>query len=154
MKVLDTISAILKQKGRDVWSIDPDATVYEALELMANKGIGALLAMQGTQVLGVVSERDYARRIILHGRSSRSTKVREIMSSPVVTIKPNSTVDEGMRVMTEHRIRHLPVLNDDNTLAGVVSLGDLVKWIITSHEKTIEQLESYISGHATKVESA
>lgn len=154
MKVLDSISSILKQKGRDVWSIDPDATVYEALELMAKKGIGALLAMQGAQLLGVVSERDYARRIILHGRSSKSTKVREIMTSPVITIKSHSTVDEGMRIMTEQHIRHLPVVDDDNAVTGVVSVGDLVKWIITSHEKTIEQLESYISGQATKVESA
>lgn len=151
MKVLDSVSAVLKQKGREVWSIEPEATVYEALEIMANKGIGALLVMQTGRLLGVVSERDYARRIILLGRSSRATKVREIMSSPAITLNFDSSVDDGMRIMTEHRVRHLPVLNPDGTVSGLVSLGDLVKWIITSHEKTIEQLESYISGQGAPV---
>ena len=146
MKVLDSVSAILKHKGGQVWFIDPEATVYEALEVMANKGIGALLVSQGAKLLGVISERDYARRIILHGRSSKATKVREIMSSPAVTLNRDASVDEAMRIMTERRIRHLPVMNQDGSVAGIVSVGDLVKWIITSHEKTIEQLESYISG--------
>ncbi len=146
MKVLDSVSAILKEKGGEVWSIDPEATVYEALEAMANKSIGALLVVQGGQLLGIVSERDYARRVILRGRSSRETKVREIMTSPAIAVNLGSSVDEVMRIMTEHHIRHLPVLHQDGGVSGVVSLGDLVKWIITSHEKTIEQLESYISG--------
>ncbi len=149
MKVLDSISAILKGKGGAVWSIDPEATVYEALEDMANKSIGALLVMQGGQLVGVVSERDYARRVILRGRSSRETKVREIMTAPAITVKSDSSVDDGMRIMTEHHIRHLPVVRPDGSVLGVVSLGDMVKWIITSHEKTIEQLESYISGQPT-----
>lgn len=146
MKVLDNISAILKEKGGEVWSIDPEATVYEALEAMANKSIGALVVMQGGQLVGVVSERDYARRVILRGRSSRETKVREIMTAPAITVTSDSSVDDGMRIMTEHHIRHLPVMRQDGTVLGVVSLGDMVKWIITSHEKTIEQLESYITG--------
>ncbi len=146
MKVLDSVSTILKEKGGEVWSIGPEATVYEALEAMANRSIGALLVMQGDQLQGVVSERDYARRVILRGRSSRETKVREIMTAPAITVKSDASVDEGMRIMTQHHIRHLPVMREDGSVSGVVSLGDMVKWIITSHEKTIEQLESYISG--------
>lgn len=146
MKVLDSVSAILKEKGKQIWFIAPGATVYEAIETMANKGVGAVLVMEHGQIVGVLSERDYARKIILKGRSSRETLVREIMNSPVITVGPDCPVDEAMRIMTEHRIRHLPVLDGDGTVAGMISIGDLVKWIITSHEKTIEQLESYISG--------
>lgn len=147
MKVLDTVSAVLKQKGGEIWFIDPDATVYEAIEMMAEKGIGALLVMRDGKLVGVISERDYARKVILQGRSSRETRVKEIMSAPAITVPPDCTVDDGMRVMTEHRIRHLPIVNADGTVVGIASIGDLVKWIITSHEKTIEQLESYITGH-------
>lgn len=146
MKVLDTVSAILKQKGGQVWFIDPEATVYEALETMANKEIGALLVRQDASLLGVISERDYARKIILNGRSSKATRVHEIMSSPAITVSPQCTVDDAMRTVTEHRVRHLPVVDQDGVVLGIVSIGDLVKWIITAHEKTIEQLESYISG--------
>jgi CBS domain-containing protein len=146
MKVLDTISTVLKQKGSEIWFIDPEATVYEALEILSNRGIGALLAMRDGALLGVLSERDYARRVILKGRSSKGTKVSEIMSSPVITVGPDCSVDEAMRLMTENRVRHLPVKSEDGSISGLVSLGDLVKWIITSHEKTIEQLENYIGG--------
>jgi len=145
MKVLDSVGMVLKEKGGEIWSIDPGATVYEALEIMADKRVGALLVMQENRLAGVISERDYARKIILSGRSSKTTAVRDIMSSPARTVDLDTTVDDAMRLMTEHRIRHLPVI-DGNRVAGVVSLGDLVKWIITSHEQTIEQLESYISG--------
>ena len=145
MDVLDGVSAILRQKGASVWSIGPQATVYEALERMSDEGIGALLVMAGGALVGLLSERDYARKIILKGRSSKETKVEEIMISPPVTISPGCSVDEAMRIMTEQRVRHLPVVDHAGAVAGIVSIGDLVKWIITSHEKTIEQLESYIS---------
>ncbi|SRR5579884_3859251 len=146
MKVLDSVGMVLKEKGGQIWFIDPAATVYEALEVMADKGVGALLVMQGSKLLGVISERDYARKIILTGRSSKTTRVSEIMSSPARTINMDTTVDDAMHIMTNNRIRHLPVMDGDGNVAGVVSLGDLVKWTITSHEQTIEQLESYISG--------
>ena len=146
MKVLDTVGMIVREKGGQIWFIDPDATVYEALEIMADKGVGALLVMQSKRPVGIISERDYARKIILRGLSSKTTKVNEIMTSPALTVGLDTTVDDAMRLMTEHRIRHLPVMDRDDTVAGLVSIGDLVKWIITSHEQTIEQLESYISG--------
>ena len=147
MKVLDSVATVLKEKGGEIWFIDPGATVYEALEIMADKRVGALLVMQRDRLVGILSERDYARKIILSGRSSKTTAVSDIMSSPVRTIGSDTTVDDAMRMMTEHRMRHLPVMSG-NKVEGVVSLGDLVKWIITSHEQTIEQLESYISGRA------
>ena len=148
MEVLDGVSAILKQKGTNVWSVGPDATVYEALEKMSDQGIGALLVMKGSALVGLLSERDYARKIILKGRSSKETRVEEIMISPPLTVSPGCSVDEAMRIMTERRVRHLPVVDDSGAVLGIVSIGDLVKWIITSHEKTIEQLESYISGQS------
>ena len=148
MEIFDGVSAILRQKGARVWSIEPEATVYEALERMSDEGIGALLVMEGGVLVGLLSERDYARKIILKGRSSKEAKVEEIMISPPLTISPGCSVDEAMRIMTEHRVRHLPVVDDAATVLGIVSIGDLVKWIITSHEKTIEQLESYISGQS------
>ena len=145
MEVLDGVSAILKQKGGRVWSIGPEATVYEALERMSEEGVGALVVMKNSAIIGLLSERDYARKIILKGRSSKETKVEEIMISPPLTISPGCSVDEAMRIMTEHRVRHLPVVDGAGGVLGIVSIGDLVKWIITSHEKMIEQLESYIS---------
>ena len=145
MEVLDGVSAILRQKGGRVWSIGPEATVYEALERMSEEGVGALVVMKSGAIVGLLSERDYARKIILKGRSSKETKVEEIMISPPLTISPGCSVDEAMRIMTEHRVRHLPVIDGAGGVLGIVSIGDLVKWIITSHEKTIEQLESYIS---------
>lgn len=146
MKVLDSVGMVLKDKGAQVWSIEPSATVFEALEVMADKGIGALVVMQSNKLIGMVSERDYARKIILTGRSSKSTAVNDIMTSPARTVTLDTTVDDAMRIMTDHRIRHLPVLDGNRRVSGVVSLGDLVKWIITAHEQTIQQLESYISG--------
>jgi CBS domain-containing protein len=146
MEVFDGVSAILRQKGASVWSIGPAATVYEALEIMSDQRIGALLVIDGGALVGLLSERDYARKIILKGRSSKETRVEEIMISPPLTISPGCSVDEAMRIMTEHRVRHLPVVDGAGAVSGIVSIGDLVKWIITSHEKTIEQLESYISG--------
>jgi CBS domain-containing protein len=146
MEVFDRVSAILNQKGAAVWSIGPEATVYEALERMSDEKIGALLVVHDGELVGLLSERDYARKIILRGRSSKETRVKEIMISPPLTVSPGCSVDEAMRIMTERRVRHLPVVGDAGAVLGIVSIGDLVKWIITSHEKTIEQLESYISG--------
>lgn len=148
MKVLDPISVILKQKGRQMWSIAPNATVYDALALMADKDIGSLLVVEGDRLLGMISERDYARKIVLMGRSSLQTKVDEIMVAAPITVAPECSVDEAMRIMTENRVRHLPVLGRGGSPLGIVSIGDLVKWIITSHQETIEQLQTYISGAA------
>lgn len=146
MKLADTVGLVLSRKPNNVlWSIAPDQSVYEAIEKMAEKGIGALLVMSGNRLAGILSERDYARKVILKGRSSRETPVREIMSSPVVVASPDQTIDECMALMTQHRIRHLPVVQEE-TVIGVVSIGDLVKAIVTGQEQTIRQLESYITG--------
>ena len=145
MKLLDRVDLILKGKGLQVYSITPDVTVYEALEKMAANGIGALVVMDGTDLVGIISERDYARKVILAGRSSKETKVHEIMSSPVVTVNLKTTVDECMQQMTDMRCRHLPVVEGGRVI-GVVSIGDVVHWIITAQDLTIRQLEDYISG--------
>jgi CBS domain-containing protein len=147
MQVLDPISVILRQKGERIWSITPNATVYEALALMADKDVGSLLVMEGNRLIGMLSERDYARKIILMGRSSLETKVGEIMISTPLTVLPDCSVDEAMRIMTESRVRHLPVIGSNGAVLGIVSIGDLVKWIITSHQETIEQLRTYITGN-------
>jgi CBS domain-containing protein len=148
MKVLDGVSAILNQKGRQVWSISPDATVYEAIEMMSDKEIGALLVVEHGTLVGILSEREYARQVILKGRSSKETPVHEIMVSPPLTVSLNCTVDEAMRMMTSHRVRHLPVVDAKGVALGMVSIGDLVKWTITSHEQTIGHLQNYIAGQA------
>ena len=139
------IHEILAQKGSLLWSISPDATVYEAIQLMAEKNIGALPVVSENTLLGVVSERDYTRKVALKGKSSKETKVREIVA-PAVTASPSHTVEECMKLMTAHRVRHLPVL-DGGRLVGLVSIGDLVNWIISAQSVTIHQLESYITGH-------
>jgi CBS domain-containing protein len=139
------IQTLLKKKGYDVWSIAPDASVYDAIHLMAEKAVGALIVMDGPKLVGVISERDYARKIILEGRSSENTKISEIMSSEVITTGPDNRIEECMAIMTERRIRHLPVL-DGNEVLGVISLGDLVKYIIAEQQFVIEQMERYING--------
>ena len=141
---VETIASILESKGRQVWSIAADATVYSAIALMAEKRVGALLVMSGGQIVGMLSERDYARKVILQGHSSKDTPVKDIMSSPVVAITPAHTVDESLRIMTRHRIRHLPVV-DGEELVGVVSIGDLVNALISMQAHTIDQLETYIT---------
>lgn len=145
MKLNDSVSLILQRKGPVTHSISPGSTVYEALERMAEKDIGALVVMNGPDLVGIFSERDYARQVILKGRFSRETKVSEVMSSPVLTVNSKATIDDCMRLMTTERCRHLPVV-DENTLVGVVSIGDLVNWIITAQDFTIHQLEDYITG--------
>ncbi len=139
------VGAILQNKGRNIWSIDPEKTVFEAIKLMAHKNIGALLVMSGEKLVGVLSERDYTRKIALRGKSSKDTLVKEIISTPVISVTPNHSIEDCMRLMTEHRIRHLPVL-DGEKLVGVVSIGDLVNWIISTQNATIRQMEEYISG--------
>jgi CBS domain-containing protein len=145
MKPVDTIDSVLKLKGRQVWAVAPAATVYEAIEKMSDKGVGALLVLSEGRLDGIISERDYARKVILRDRSSKQTRVQEIMTSDVVTVTPRDTVEECMRLMTEHRIRHLPVM-DGIRVVGIISIGDLVNWTITAHEEMIGQLEGYIAG--------
>jgi CBS domain-containing protein len=135
---------ILAVKGRDVWSIGPNASVYDAMKLMADKGIGALLVMEGAKLVGIISERDYARKVILQGRSSRTTAVQEIMTTRVAYAESEQNIEECMALMTEIRIRHLPVI-EAGEVRGVISIGDLVKSIIAEQKFIIEQLERYIS---------
>ena len=145
MELQDTVNGVLGRKGGEIWSVPPDATVYEAVEIMAREEIGALLVIAAGTLLGIVSERDYARKIILKGRSSRETRVEDIMTSPPIAVTPRQTVTECMRIMTERRLRHLPVVEDGRVL-GIVSIGDLVNWIIGKQEETIHQLHHYIAG--------
>ena len=145
MNISGTVGTILNQKGREVYSVSPDATVFEAIQLMAEKNIGALLVVSEHRLLGVISERDYTRKVALKGKSSRETKVLEIISSPVVSATPGHSVEECMRLMTNNRVRHLPILEGEK-LVGIVSIGDLVNWTISAQDAAIEQLKSYITG--------
>jgi CBS domain-containing protein len=140
---MTTVRHLLEGKGKAVFAVGPEDPVLEAIRLMAEHHVGALLVMQGPELAGIVSERDYARKVILLGRSSSDTPVWQIMSTPVITVTPDATVDECMRTMTTHRIRHLPVLQA-GLVVGVVSIGDLVKAMIEEQQRTIEYLESYI----------
>jgi len=145
MDVSGTIDKILRQKDRQIWSIHPDATIYDAIKLMAEKNVGALLVMKGETLVGIISERDYTRKVFLRGKKSKETRVDEIMSSDVTTTKPSESVDECLRLMTEKHIRHLPVV-DGGKVVGVISIGDLVKHVISCQSATIAHLESYIAG--------
>ena len=138
------VSHLLNDKGRDVWSLPPNASVYEAIEQMAEKGVGALLVMEGERLVGIVSERDYARKVILKGKASRQTRVGEIMSHPVICARPELTVEETMALMTDKHIRHLPVVVEEKVV-GVISIGDVVRGIIEDHEFHIQQLTNYIT---------
>ena len=141
-----SINEILEHKGAAVWTVPPDATVFEAIQLMSEKNIGALLVTERDKLIGIMSERDYTRKVALKGKTSKELKVREIISGNVVSVTPAHTIEECMRLMTEHRVRHLPVLDGDK-ITGVVSIGDLVNWIISAQSTTIRQLETYISGY-------
>jgi CBS domain-containing protein len=143
--VIKTVGDILRIKGNDVWSTTPDATVYEALQTMAEKNVGALVVLDANTVVGIMSERDYARKVILHGKSSREIRVREIMTSEVYYVRPDQDIQDCMAQMTEKRVRHLPALENDQLL-GIISIGDVVKALIAEHESTIKHLEDYITG--------
>jgi len=140
-----TIRQLLEKKGNDVWSTSPDASVYDALLLLAEKNVGALLVLRDGELEGIVSERDYARKVVLYGKVSVETPVREIMTVEVITVSSQSTIEEAMALMTEKRIRHLPVTEGEN-IVGVISIGDLVQSIIANQESMIDHLEKYISG--------
>lgn len=145
MKIHDRISAIMSRKSSDIWSIPSDASVYSAIEAMADRRIGALLVIDEGRLVGILSERDYARKVMLKGKSSKDTFVREIMTPSPISIGLDTTVDEAMRIITTNRIRHLPVVDCDRVV-GVLSIGDVVNWIIASQDQAIEHLENYIAG--------
>lgn len=148
MDVSGTIDAILSRKGAEIHTVAPDATVLEAIELMAEKNVGALVVVQNGQLVGMISERDYTRKVMLRGKRSRETPVRDIMSTNLTVVTPHEPIENCLRMMTDKRVRHLPVV-DGETLRGVISIGDLVKWVIASQSATIAHLESYISGGYT-----
>jgi len=145
IQLSEPVRSLLRQKGQTVWSIPPEATVYDAIEQMADKKIGALVVMRAGRLDGIVTERDYARKVILKGKHSRETLVRDIMTEQVLFVTPSQLIDECMRLMTSRRVRHLLVLEGENVV-GIVSMGDLVNWIIASHEQTIQHLQNYIAG--------
>ncbi|MGZ5022232.1 MAG: CBS domain-containing protein [Chthoniobacterales bacterium] len=145
MNVTGTIDAILSQKSSEVWSVAPNATVYDAVATMAEKNVGALVVMEGDKLVGIVSERDYTRKVMLRGKRSRETQVNEIMSTQLTTVEPKESVDRCLEFMTDKRVRHLPVV-ENGKLLGVISIGDLVKHVISVQSATLDHLERYISG--------
>ncbi len=145
MKTLTPISSLLHHKGSNVWHIAPEATVFDAIKLMADKNIGALPVMSRDLLVGIFTERDYTRKIALMGKTSKDTRVQDVLSGAVICVTPSDSVEECMRLMTEHRIRHLPVM-EGRKLLGIISIGDLVNWIISAQNSAIEQMEQYIAG--------
>lgn len=143
---MKTVNQLLQIKGHKVWSVSPEETVFQALELMAEKDIGAVLVLEAAEVAGIMSERDYARKVILRGKASQDTPVGEIMSDEVIFVRPDQTVRKCMALMTDKHIRHLPVLDDEGELVGIISIGDVVKAIIQEQEVMINHLEDYITG--------
>ena len=139
------VSDILDSKGHEVWAVKPDDTVFDSLQLMAEKEIGALLVMEGDRLVGIVTERDYARKVILEGKSAKTSSVAEVMTTRVLCVTPERTIDECMALMTDKRARHLPVL-DHKRVIGIISIGDLVKTLISEQQVLIDQLQHYISG--------
>jgi len=142
---METVRSMLRHKGSDIFWVTPEATVYEAVAMMADKSVGALLVLSGGKLTGIVSERDYARKVILKGKHSHEMQVKEIMTSPVFTVSPGHSVEDCMRVITAHRIRHLPVMEED-ALVGIISISDLVRSIISAQAHAIDQLSGYIEG--------
>jgi CBS domain-containing protein len=145
---MKTVRELLQAKGYDIWSVAPDDSVYDALKLMADKNVGAVLVTEAGNLVGILSERDYARKVTLKGRTSKDTPVREIMTEKVVYVRPDQTSDECMALMTDKRVRHLPVIENDR-LIGIISIGDVVKEIISHQEFMLEQLENYITGRVS-----
>jgi CBS domain-containing protein len=145
MEITGSVHVLLDQKGNTVWSVPPDATVFEAIQFMSNKNIGAVAVTKDEKLLGMLSERDYTRKVVLAGRSSRETRVEEIMTSPAITAVPEDSIVNCMRRMTERKVRHLPVVKGDQVV-GVISIGDLVNWTINAQAAAIEQLENYVTG--------
>ena len=148
MKSSVPISALLHHKSTALWSIPPELTVFEAINLMADKNIGSLLVISGGRLVGVFTERDYTRKVALQGKKSKETQVREVLSSKIVSVTPHHTVEECMKLMTENRVRHLPVLENEK-VTGIVSIGDLVNWTISAQDAAIAQMEQYIAGGVT-----
>jgi CBS domain-containing protein len=146
MELTGKIGSLIGKKGGQVWSVAPTASVYDAIALMAEKEIGAVPIIEDGQLVGIVSERDYARKVFLKGKASRETSVTEIMSSPVFSVTPSQTVEECMHIVTEQRFRHLPVV-ENGRIVGIISIGDLVNWVITEQKQTIHHLEAFIAGH-------
>ena len=146
IRFYEPVRSLLRSKGNLVWSVSPDTTVYRAIELIAEKHVGCVVVLSGGHLAGIVSERDYARKVILLGRNSMQTLVREVMSKPVLFVTPEQTVGEAMRLMTSRRVRHLPIL-DGEAVVGVLSIGDIVNWVITWQQQTIQHLEGYIAGN-------
>jgi CBS domain-containing protein len=146
MNLPGTVSEILGHKRPEVWSVAPDATVLQAIQMMADKNVGALPVVEGGRLVGIISERDYTRKVALKGRSSRETPVRDIITRDLAVAAPDDTVVECMRVMTDRKVRHLPVLDQGDKLIGIVSIGDLVNWIISTQTAAIDQLQKYITG--------
>ena len=142
---MKTVADILETKGREVWTITPETIVFDALKMMADKNVGALVVLDGGKVVGILSERDYARKVILHGRSSRELKAKEIMSANVYFVSPTHNIEDCMALFTNKRVRHLPVLQNEG-LIGIISIGDVVKSVIAEQESTIKHLENYITG--------
>lgn len=145
MEIQGTVRDILQTKGGKVWTTSPQCTVYDAIGLMGEQNIGALVVIDGNEVLGVLSERDYSRKIVLQGRTSRGTLVGDILSRPAITVSESDSIETCMKLMTSRRIRHLPVV-EDGKLAGLISMGDLVNWVIQTQRHTIQQLHGYIAG--------
>ena len=142
---MNLVNDIMRLKGSVIWSVSPQSTAYEALELMARQNIGAVVVLDGTRLVGIFSERDYARKVVLHGKSSRETSVGELMTRKIFYVKPESTAEECLHLMSSHHIRHLPVM-EGSRLAGIVSVGDVVKSILRDRDFQIQQLENYITG--------
>lgn len=143
---MGTVQQILQTKGSDVWSITPDTTAFVAIKLMADMNVGALLVLEGERVVGILSERDYARKVALHNRASKTTLAKEIMTKKVVSVRPDQTVDKCMALMTDKHIRHLPVIDDEENLLGIISIGDIVKSVISEQQMIIDHLQDYITG--------
>lgn len=145
MEITTAAKTLLEHKSRDIWTIAPTVTVYQAIQMMSEKNIGALPVMEGTKLVGIISERDYMSKVALKGKSSKATPVNDIMTRDPVTVGPDQNISRCLEIITEHRIRHLPVVDGDKLL-GIISIGDLVKWTIATQRMTIEQLNAYISG--------